>query len=91
MDRNGAIVPNAENPEVSKAENEGNAIEHAADRLKEKFSDVPPEVIDEKVAEVHHQFDGAPVRDYVPVIVEHEVRAQLRDEAHTQGSAQEAE
>lgn len=84
-------MENAHNPDVSKAENEDNAVEHAADRLKEKFSDLPPELVDEKVAEVHAQFDDAAVRDYVPVIVEHEVRAQLRDEATPRGSARDAE
>lgn len=50
------------------------------ERLTAKFPHIPREHIEEIVAEVHRDFDGNPVRDYIPVLVEHEVKAELRDE-----------
>jgi hypothetical protein len=54
------------------------ALEHAAERISEKFPDVPREDIDRLVEEHSEEYDGAPVRDFVPVLVEHEVKAELR-------------
>ena len=44
-----------------------------ADRLRGRFPDAPPESIKKVVDEVHHQFDGRPIRDFIPVLVEREV------------------
>jgi hypothetical protein len=49
------------------------ALDQLADRLRGRFPDAPPERIKEVVTEVHHQFDGHPIRDFIPVLVEREV------------------
>ena len=64
---------------MDRAENEDVAVEHVVDRLTSQFPSVPADVIEAKVADVHASFDEAPIRDFVPVIVEHDVREQLRE------------
>ena len=49
------------------------ALDALADRLRGRFPDAPPESIKQAVDEVHHQFDGRPIRDFIPVLVEREV------------------
>lgn len=56
------------------------AVEHAASRLAERFPHVPRERIEQLVQERHGEFDGAPVRDFVPVLVEHDVKRVLAAE-----------
>lgn len=56
------------------------ALERAAARISEKFPEVPRDDIDRLVEEHSEEFDGAPVRDYVPVLVEHDVKAELRED-----------
>lgn len=63
---------------MEKAENEDAAIEHVIDRLVSQFPDVPENVVQETVTEIHDSFDQAPVRDFVAVIVEHDAKDQLR-------------
>ena len=67
---------------MEKAENEDAAIDHVVDRLTSQFPSVPADDIEARVAEVHASFDDAPVRDFVPVIVEHDVKDQLREEGN---------
>jgi molybdate-binding protein len=57
---------------------ESAALEHAAERISEKFPEVPRERIDRLVEERSDDYDGASVRDFVPVLVEHDVKAELR-------------
>ena len=68
---------------MEKAENEDAAIDHVVDRLTSQFPSVPAEDIATRVSEVRSTFDEAPIRDFVPVIVEHDVKDQLREEGHT--------
>jgi hypothetical protein len=49
------------------------AIDALADRLRGRFPDRSAESIKQAVEEVHHQFDGRPIRDFIPVLVEREV------------------
>jgi hypothetical protein len=49
------------------------ALDALADRLRGRFPDAPPESIKKVVDEVHQQFDGRPIRDFIPVLVEREV------------------
>ncbi|MDN4614165.1 hypothetical protein P5G50_06830 [Leifsonia sp. F6_8S_P_1B] len=58
-------------------EDETVAVEHAAERLAERFPEVPRARIDELVEKHHEEFDDAAVRDFVPVLVEHEVKKDL--------------
>lgn len=54
-------------------------VEQAVGRLAEAFPAVPPDEIAELVHVEHHVFDGRPVRDYVPLLVERAVRSRLRN------------
>ncbi|MCU1599242.1 MAG: hypothetical protein JWQ47_2981 [Glaciihabitans sp.] len=60
------------------AENE--AIEKVVERLSERFPEVERGRIDEVVHDEHHEFDGRPIREYVPVLVEHGAKQRLREE-----------
>lgn len=56
------------------------AVAHAAERLAERYPHVPREHIDELVEKHHEEFEGAPVRDFVPVLIEHDVKQELNAE-----------
>jgi hypothetical protein len=45
--------------------------------LSVRFPALPAEVISDKVLRAREHFDRAPVRDFVPVLVERQVRADL--------------
>lgn len=45
-------------------------IEQVADRLTRTYPTVPPEVVTAIVHGIHTEFDGRPVRDFVPLFVE---------------------
>jgi hypothetical protein len=53
-------------------------LDELTDRLRHKFPDAPPASIKKAVVEVHHQYDGRPIRDFIPVLVEREVVDHLR-------------
>ena len=59
-------------------ENEGRAIEDVLQRLSARYPDIPPATIREVVEAQLAQFDGSAVRDFVPVLVEHESLELLR-------------
>ena len=59
------------------------ALEHAAERLSARFPEVPREDIDRLVEEHSEEYDDAPVKDFVPVLVEHDVKAELRQSAES--------
>lgn len=65
---------------MEKDDNEDVAIEHVVDRLTEQFPAVPAEVVHDTVTDIHGSFDQAAVRDFVPVIVEHDAKEKLRAE-----------
>ena len=55
---------------------ERRGVEDVVDRLGEKYPEIDRARITAIVAEEHDAFDGRPVRDFVPVLVEK--RAKLR-------------
>jgi hypothetical protein len=58
---------------------ERQALDHVSDRLSQSFADrLSPRQVDETVHSVHHRFDGSPVREFVPVLVERIARDELR-------------
>ena len=67
---------------MEKSENEDAAMHHVVDRLTSRFPSVPPDEIEARVAGAQESLDDAPVRDFVPIIVEHDVKAQLREEGN---------
>lgn len=64
---------------MDRAENEDAAVEHVVERLTDQFPAVTPEVVEDTVTEIHDEFDAAPVRDFVPVIVEHDAKEKLHE------------
>jgi hypothetical protein len=61
---------------------EEQAIRRAADRLVRTFADThPAEHVEDVVGAVRRRFDGRPVRDFVPVLVERIVRGELVNQA----------
>ena len=59
---------------------EDKAVSVVVDRLAERFPSVPRSRIDEVVQAERQALDGKPIRDYIPVLVEHGAKARLRDE-----------
>ncbi len=59
---------------------EARAIDQVADRLHQRFPDAQPEIVKQYVARVHHSYDGRPIREFVPVLVEREVSEALEVE-----------
>ena len=59
-------------PEAERA-----AMERLLDRLTQAFPDIPRDAITRAVELRYRGFDGRPVRDFVPVLVERSVKQQL--------------
>jgi hypothetical protein len=58
---------------------ERHALDQVTDRLTRTFSGrFSPSQVDHKVSSVHHRFDGRPIREFVPVLVERIARDELR-------------
>ncbi|MEO7350482.1 MAG: hypothetical protein ABIW17_01165 [Marmoricola sp.] len=57
---------------------EARALDELAGRLRDRFPDASLEAIKSMVAQVHHQYDGSPIRDFIPVLVEREVAEHFR-------------
>lgn len=49
------------------------------ERLRMRFPHAPTEAIDSSVAYAYARFDDAPIRDYIPVLVERRAREQLQE------------
>ena len=59
---------------------EQQAMEHVAARLMAQYPDATRERVDEVVDEEHQRYDGRPVRDFVPVLVERAAKDRLGKE-----------
>ena len=57
------------------------SIDAAVDRIATRYPDIDKARIETLVNESAHRLDGAHVRDFIPVLVEHEVMETLRTEA----------
>ncbi len=64
--------------EETRADEEIRALDELADRLRSRFPETPPDSIKSLVTQVHHQYDGSPIRDFIPVLVEREVVEHFR-------------
>jgi hypothetical protein len=57
---------------------ERQALDQVTDRLTQTFADrYSPDQVDEAITAAHHRFDGKPIREFVPVLVERIARRQL--------------
>lgn len=59
------------------AKDEAREVDRLAARLATLYSSIPAEQIGDLVASIHQQFDGAPIRAFVPVLVERAARNRL--------------
>ena len=56
---------------------EAEALAVVAGRMRDRFPDVPPETVDAVVARYYREYDGCPIREFVPLLVERQVRDHL--------------
>lgn len=59
-------------------DSEQRAVDEVIDRLGTKYPDVDRELIGEIVTQEHEAFDGRPVRDFVPVLVEKRAKQRVK-------------
>lgn len=52
---------------------EARALGQVAERIRARFPTAPADDIQSVVDRIHHQYDGRPIREFVPVLVEREV------------------
>jgi hypothetical protein len=55
------------------------AVEHVKQALASDFDDHPAGEVEQVVEEVHEQYADAPVRDFVPNLVERDARDRLKE------------
>jgi hypothetical protein len=61
---------------------ERHALDQVTDRLSRSFGDrYSPSQVDRTVHAIHHRFDGRPIREFVPVLVERIAKDELRHSA----------
>jgi hypothetical protein len=76
---------NACEPDAVIELSEQTIIDEVSDRLTSKYPTIPPDTLTAVVQGVHARFNGRPVREYVPLLVERfageELRGRLRSTA----------
>jgi ribosomal 50S subunit-associated protein YjgA (DUF615 family) len=65
-------------------DDENRAVQQVAEHLVEKFPQVDRTQIESLVREKHEALQGNPIRDFVPRLVEHGAKEQLRHEVGEQ-------
>jgi hypothetical protein len=53
---------------------EAEALSRVGRRLQQQFPELPPEAVEAVVNVGYHIFDGRPIRDFIPILVEHAAR-----------------
>ena len=66
---------------------EAEAMARVVERLRQQFPEVPPDALEAVVNGHYEAFDGRPVRDFVPVLVERATRADLEAGIESPASA----
>ncbi|MDJ0379111.1 hypothetical protein [Cryobacterium sp. PH31-L1] len=59
---------------------EEHAVDDVVRRLEQRFSDLPADRVQAVVTACYASLSDKPVRDFIPVLVEHEARSRLRAE-----------
>lgn len=62
------------------AKQENNAVNDVIRRLEVRYADLPAGRVHTVVTSCHAALAGKPIRDFIPVLVEHAARSQLRAE-----------
>ena len=57
---------------------EAQALEQVSHRLRQRLPEQRAATINQAIAEAIEEFDGRPIRDFVPILVEREVLDRLR-------------
>lgn len=74
----GPLIRDCEcNSERVRTEDEARALDDITARLSALFPQLPAHRVTDVVRAVHREFDGRPIRDFVPVLVERSAREQL--------------
>ena len=60
-------------------EEESKAISQLIERLVLRFPQIPARTVEETVSGAHREFDDAPVRAFVPLLVEHDVLIRIKE------------
>ena len=63
--------------DVTHLEREAAALRQVTHRLQEMFPQLPTDQVGGAVQEQYHRFDGSKIRDFVPIFVERNARADL--------------
>ncbi len=61
---------------------EQTAVVEVSSRRRRRFPSVEPSSVDQLVQQLSHQYDGTPIRDFIPVLVEREARDRLSARTH---------
>ena len=64
---------------MTNIEDRNKTIEHISARVAQRHPAVQPDAIARAVEETYSHYDGSPIRDFVPVLVERSVNQDLRD------------
>jgi hypothetical protein len=68
--------------EVQQVEKESQEVEKVVERLTGRFPDTSPIEIATIVHEEHDKLAESKIRDFIPVLIEHEARDRLRRRGH---------
>ena len=78
--------PRLDNAGMGQTDEDGDETATVIDRLAARFPTLDREHVTQVVHEEHERLNGARVRDFIPVLVEHEATERLRLEAPPQMS-----
>ena len=67
----------ASRPHRRQATSEAEAISRIARRLQQQFPELPAEAVEAAVNGRYQDFYGRPIRDFIPILVEHAAREDL--------------
>lgn len=68
---------------VQSTNREQDAVAALTVRLQRLFADVPTQRVADLVERAHHRFDDSRIRQFIPLLVEHAVRDDLKDLGET--------
>ena len=81
--------PRAKTIRIVDSKNEEHAVEAVEERLRARFPDLAPADVRDVVRHAHAELTG-PLRDFVPVLVEHAARERLARRARVRGGSDAA-
>jgi hypothetical protein len=68
-----------------KAIDEQVQLSELVERLTGRYPTLPPDTVNGVVHDLHARFDGAPIREFVPLLVEREAHTALSERSASQG------